>query len=62
ADIGLFHLVGGIPPDQVRAGLRVKAQWKPREEWDYTLENILYFTPMDEPDVELDDPRSSAHA
>ncbi len=62
ADIGLFHLVGEIPPDEVRAGMRVKAQWKPREEWDCTLENIRYFTPTGEPDVELDDARSAAHA
>ncbi len=62
ADIGLFHLLGEISPDQARPGMRVKAQWKPREEGDYTLENIRYFTPTDEPDVELDDPGSFAHA
>jgi len=59
ADIGLFHLVSEIPPDEVRPGMRVKAQWKPREEWDCTLENIRYFTPTGEPDVELE---GSAHA
>ncbi len=62
ADIGLFHLLGEIPPDEVRPGMRVKAQWKPREQLDCTLENIRYFTPTGEPDVELDDARSAAHA
>ena len=62
ADIGLFHLVREIAPDQVRPGMRVQAVWKPREEWGYTLENIRYFKPTGEPDVVLDDTRSSAHA
>jgi hypothetical protein len=36
--------------------------WKPREAWDYTLENIRYFKPTGEPDVELEDTRSAGHA
>lgn len=62
ADIGFFHLVSEIQPDQVRAGMRVQGVWKPREAWDYTLENIRYFKPTGEPDVELEDTRSTAHA
>jgi uncharacterized protein len=38
----------------VRMGLRVKAVWKPREEWSYSLENIDHFAPADEPDAEYD--------
>jgi uncharacterized OB-fold protein len=62
ADIGFFHLVSEIPPDQVRAGMRVQGVWRPREAWDYTLENIRYFKPTGEPDVELEDTRSAGHA
>lgn len=54
ADIDILHLVSEVANDQVRVGMRVEAVWKPREEWDYTLENILYFRPVDEPDVALD--------
>jgi hypothetical protein len=25
----------------------VKARWKPREEWDYTFENIAWFRPVE---------------
>ena len=30
---------------------RVKAQWRPREEWDKTMANIKWFAPTGEPDV-----------
>ncbi len=62
ADIGFFHLIGEISPDKVRPGMRVEAVWKPREEWDYTLENIRFFKPSGEPDVDLDAQGDSAHA
>ncbi len=32
-------------------GMRVQAVWKPREEWDHTLENIQHFAPTGEPDA-----------
>ena len=54
ADIDFLHLMSEVPNDQVRIGMRVEAVWKPREEWDYTLENILYFRPIDEPDVKIE--------
>jgi hypothetical protein len=28
--------------------------WKSEEEWDYAMDNIRYFKPLDEPDVPLD--------
>ena len=28
-------------------GMRVKARWKPQEEWDYTFENIAWFRPAE---------------
>jgi hypothetical protein len=32
-------------------GMRVKAVWKPREEWVPGLQNITHFRPTGEPDV-----------
>lgn len=51
ADIPFFHLMPD--PKDVRMGMRVEGVWKPKEEWDYTLENIRYFQPIDEPDVDI---------
>jgi hypothetical protein len=51
ADIAFLHLIQGIPADEVRMGMRVKAVWKPREEWTSSVENIEYFEPIDEPDA-----------
>jgi uncharacterized OB-fold protein len=55
ADIAFMHLVSGVPNEQVRIGMRVEAVWRPKKEWDYTMENILYFKPIDEPDVNVDE-------
>jgi uncharacterized OB-fold protein len=54
ADIPLMHLVLGCAADEVRMGMRVKAQWRPREEWDTTLRNIDHFRPTGEPDAEFE--------
>ncbi|MBW8487576.1 Zn-ribbon domain-containing OB-fold protein [Actinomadura parmotrematis] len=54
ADLTMLTLVAGIPADQVRMGMRVKAAWKPREEWGRTMANIRWFEPLDEPDVPFD--------
>jgi uncharacterized OB-fold protein len=54
ADIALQHLILDIPADEVRMGLRVKAVWKPREEWGTTIENISHFTPTGDPDADYD--------
>ncbi|GAA5169260.1 OB-fold nucleic acid binding domain-containing protein [Pseudonocardia eucalypti] len=51
ADIPLMHLVLGCAADEVRMGMRVRAVWRPREEWDNTLRNIDHFQPLDEPDA-----------
>jgi uncharacterized OB-fold protein len=51
ADIPLAHLILGCEPDEVRMGLRVRAAWKPREEWGTTMENIDHFRPTGEPDA-----------
>ncbi len=54
ADIALQHLILDIPADEVRMGMRVKAVWRPREEWGTTIENISHFAPSGEPDADYD--------
>jgi uncharacterized OB-fold protein len=54
ADIAFQHLILGCEPSEVRMGMRVKAVWKPREEWDTSLRNIEYFKPTGDPDADYD--------
>jgi uncharacterized OB-fold protein len=51
ADIPFQHLILGCDPNEVRMGMRVRAAWKPREEWGTTMENIDHFRPTGEPDA-----------
>jgi uncharacterized OB-fold protein len=51
ADIAFQHLILGCDAAEVRMGMRVKAVWKPREEWGTTTGNISHFTPSGEPDA-----------
>lgn len=51
ADIAIQHLILGCEPGEVRMGMRVKAAWKPREQWGTTIENIDHFQPAGEPDA-----------
>ncbi|WP_241249637.1 OB-fold nucleic acid binding domain-containing protein [Rhodococcus sp. X156] len=51
ADIAFLHLILGCDAEEVRMGMRVRAVWKPAEEWGYTLENIRHFEPSGEPDA-----------
>jgi uncharacterized OB-fold protein len=54
ADIAFQHLILGCEPDEVRMGMRVRAVWKPAEEWAATSENIDHFEPTGEPDAPYD--------
>ncbi len=54
ADIAFLHLILDIPAEEVRMGMRVKAVWKPRDEWGTTIENIDHFAPIDEPDADYE--------
>ena len=54
ADIAIRHLILGVPAEEVRMGMRVRAVWKPREEWQMSLENIAHFEPTGEPDADFD--------
>jgi hypothetical protein len=51
ADIAIQHLILGCDPGEVRMGMRVKAAWKPREQWGTTIENIDHFEPAGGPDA-----------
>jgi uncharacterized OB-fold protein len=54
ADIAFLHLILDIPADEVRMGMRVKAVWKPEDEWGTTIENIDHFAPTGEPDADYE--------
>jgi uncharacterized protein len=54
ADIAMVALVAGLPADQARMGMRVRAVWRPREEWGRTMTNVKWFEPTGEPDVPFD--------
>lgn len=54
ADIAFLHLIQEIDASEVRMGLRVRAVWKPREEWGLGIDNIEYFKPTGEPDADYD--------
>lgn len=54
ADIPFLHLVTGIDAADVRMGMRVKAVWKPRDEWGLGIDNIEHFEPSGEPDADYD--------
>ncbi|PLW68935.1 Zn-ribbon domain-containing OB-fold protein [Pseudohalioglobus lutimaris] len=51
ANISFIHLMSECVNEDVRIGQRVQAVWKPEEEWDYAMDNIRYFKPIDEADV-----------
>ncbi|WP_067453453.1 Zn-ribbon domain-containing OB-fold protein [Actinomadura macra] len=54
AGVALLTLIAGVPANQVRMGMRVRAAWRPREEWGRTMANITWFEPSGEPDVPFD--------
>lgn len=54
ANISFIHLLGDCENSDVRIGQRVEAVWRPREEWTWAMENILFFRPIDEPDVPVE--------
>jgi uncharacterized OB-fold protein len=54
ADIPFQHLILGCAPADVRMGMRVRAVWKPPEQWGTTAENIDHFEPTGDPDAPYD--------
>jgi uncharacterized OB-fold protein len=51
ANISFIHLLSECVNEDVHIGQRVQAVWKPQEEWNYAMDNIRYFKPIDEADV-----------
>jgi uncharacterized OB-fold protein len=51
SDTTSMVLLSGVAPEDARMGMRVKAHWLPESEWDYSLANIDYVEPLDEPDA-----------
>ena len=43
---GLIHKLGEVKPENVKVGMRVKAVWKPKEEREGNITDILYFKPV----------------
>jgi uncharacterized protein len=54
ADIPFQHLILGCAPEDVRMGMRVRAVWRPAEQWGTTAENIDHFEPTGDPDAPYD--------
>lgn len=55
ASVGTLALVAGIEPEKVYIGMRVQAVWRPDEELKESADNILYWEPSGEPDVNVPD-------
>lgn len=53
ADMPILHLLQGIPHDQVRMGMRVRAVWVPQDQLAPTLASIRWFEPTGEPDADF---------
>ena len=44
---GIMHKLGEVDPDAVKIGMRVQAVWKPEEEREGSITDILYFKPVE---------------
>lgn len=51
ADIAMLVLVSGVAWQDVRMGMRVRAEWVPAAERTRSVRNLRWFTPTGEPDV-----------
>ena len=47
-NVGLLHYLGNVKPDEVYMDMPVKAVWKPPEEREGSMTDILYFEPIKE--------------
>ncbi len=45
---GIMHKLGEVDPGDVKIGMRVQAVWKPEEEREGAITDILYFKPVKE--------------
>lgn len=45
---GIMHMLGEVDPEDVEIGMRVQAVWKPADEREGAITDILYFKPIKE--------------
>jgi hypothetical protein len=45
---GIMHKLGEVDPEDVHIGMRVQAVWKPADEREGAITDILYFKPIKE--------------
>jgi uncharacterized OB-fold protein len=45
---GILHKLSEVKPEAVHIGMRVQAVWKPEDEREGAITDILYFKPMEE--------------
>jgi uncharacterized OB-fold protein len=45
--MGLLHLLGNVEPEKVAVGQRVRARWRPAEERQGAITDIMYFEPVE---------------
>lgn len=45
---GILHKLGEVDPQQISIGMRVQAVWKPENEREGAITDILYFQPIEE--------------
>ncbi len=45
-EMGLVHKLGEVDPKDVKIGMKVKAVWKPEEEREGSVTDLLYFRPL----------------
>lgn len=46
--IGILHKLGNVDPEKVHVGMAVRAVWKPQEEREGSVTDILYWEPIQE--------------
>jgi uncharacterized OB-fold protein len=44
--MGIMHYFGGVTPETIRIGMRVRAVWKPQEEREGSVLDILHWRPL----------------
>ena len=45
---GIMHILSEVKPDEVQIGMRVQAVWKPEEDRQGSITDILHFKPIKE--------------
>jgi len=44
--VGIMHLLGDVEPEEVKIGMKVRAVWKPADEREGAITDIMYFRPL----------------